>query len=44
LHDGTTEAVDAASLRGAPETALRWLSLAVPLIAGGLLIARLRFT
>jgi tRNA threonylcarbamoyladenosine modification (KEOPS) complex Pcc1 subunit len=44
LHDGTTEAVDAASLRGAPETALRWLSLAVPLLAGGLLIARLRFT
>jgi tRNA threonylcarbamoyladenosine modification (KEOPS) complex Pcc1 subunit len=44
LQDGTTEAIDAANLRGAPETALRWLSVAVPLLAGGLLIARLRFT
>jgi hypothetical protein len=44
LQDGTTEPVDAGSLRGAPETALRWLSVAVPLLAGGLLIARLRFT
>jgi hypothetical protein len=41
LRDGTTEMVDAASLRGAPETALRWLSVAVPLLAAGLLIARL---
>jgi hypothetical protein len=42
LHDGTAEALDAASLRSAPETALRWLSVAVPLLAAGVLIARLR--
>lgn len=42
LRDGTSQALDAASLRGAPETALRWLSVAVPLLAGGVLIARLR--
>ncbi|MBA3690551.1 MAG: hypothetical protein H0W82_03950 [Actinobacteria bacterium] len=42
LRDGTAETLDAASLRRAPEAALRWLSVAVPLLAGGMLIARLR--
>jgi hypothetical protein len=41
-RDGRTEALDAAALRRAPETALRWLSLAVPLLAGAVLLARLR--
>ncbi|MEP6477467.1 MAG: hypothetical protein ABJC60_09360 [Actinomycetota bacterium] len=42
LRDGTSRVLDAATLRGAPETALRWMSVAVPLVACGLLIARLR--
>jgi hypothetical protein len=41
LADGTVEPVDAASLRSAPERALRWLSAAVPLLAAALLAARL---
>jgi len=41
LGDGTVEALDAGSLREAPEGALRWLSLAIPLLAGALLLARL---
>ncbi len=41
LVDGSVEPLDAASLRSAPERALRWLSLAVPLLAAGLLAARL---
>ncbi len=41
LADGTVEPVDAASLRSAPERALRWLSAAVPLLASALLAARL---
>lgn len=41
LIDGTTEALDAGSLRAAPERALRWLSLAMPLLAVGLLASRL---
>lgn len=41
LRDGTSEPLDAASLRAAPETALRWMSAAVPLLAVGLLAARL---
>jgi hypothetical protein len=41
LTDGTVEPVDAASLRSAPERALRWLSAAVPLLAAALLAARL---
>lgn len=41
LADGSREALDAAALRAAPEGALRWLSLAVPLVAAGLLLARL---
>jgi hypothetical protein len=41
LADGTIERLDAASLRFAPERALRWLSAAVPLLAVALLTARL---
>jgi hypothetical protein len=41
LADGTLEPLDAASLRSAPERALRWLSAAVPLLAAALLTARL---
>ncbi len=41
LVDGSVEPLDAASLRSAPERALRWLSLTVPLLAAGLLAARL---
>jgi hypothetical protein len=38
--DGVREPLDASSLRAAPERALRWLSLAMPLVAAGLWIAR----
>ena len=38
--EGNHEPLDASTLRAAPEGALRWLSLAVPLVAGALLIAR----
>lgn len=41
LADGSTEPVDAAALRNAPEAALRWMSVAMPLLAVGLLAARL---
>jgi hypothetical protein len=41
LDDGSSEPLDADSLRAAPEAALRWLSLAVPLLAAAFLIARL---
>jgi hypothetical protein len=41
LHDGSHEPVDAATLRSAPERALRWMSLAMPLVALSLLLARL---
>lgn len=41
LRDGTSERLDAASLRAAPEAALRWMSAAVPLLSVGLLVARL---
>jgi hypothetical protein len=37
---GIHEPLDASALRAAPEGALRWLSLAVPLVAGALLVAR----
>ncbi len=40
LRDGTVEAVDAGSLRTAPEAALKFLSIAVPLLAVGALLAR----
>ena len=38
---GEREPIDASTLRSAPERALRWLSLAMPLLAAGLLISRL---
>jgi hypothetical protein len=41
FRDGSTEPVSAATLRVAPERALRWLSAALPALAVGLLIARL---
>ena len=41
LQDGTEVAVDEAALRKAPEAALRTLSLAIPLLAAGLVVARL---
>jgi hypothetical protein len=41
LADGRTEPIDAAMLRGAPERALRLLSLAMPLLAAALLVMRL---
>lgn len=40
-RDGTTEPIDAGTLRTVPESALRWLALAMPLLAGAMLIARL---
>jgi hypothetical protein len=41
LRDGRTEPVTEAALRAAPEAALRALSLGLPLLASGLVIARL---
>jgi hypothetical protein len=41
LDEGTIETLDRATLRRAPEGALRWLSLAMPLLASALLAARL---
>ncbi len=41
LRDGTTEPLDAEALRHGPESALRWLSVAMPLLAAAALIARL---
>lgn len=41
LNDGSSEALDASTLRDAPEGALRWLSVAMPLLAVALLVARL---
>jgi hypothetical protein len=41
LRDGTEVPVDEAMLRGTPEAALRILSLAMPLLAGSLVAARL---
>jgi hypothetical protein len=40
--DGGREPVDAGSLRAAPEGALRWLSIAMPLLAIALLIPKVR--
>ena len=39
--DGTVTPLDAAALRAAPESALRWLSLAMPLLAAGAVVAKL---
>ncbi len=41
LSDGSAEVLDARALRSAPERALRWLSIAMPMLGAGLLIARL---
>jgi hypothetical protein len=41
LRDGTEVPVDAAMLRAAPEAALRAMSAAMVLLAGGLIVARL---
>jgi hypothetical protein len=40
LRDGTTEPLDASALKNPSETALRLLSLAMPLLATALVIAR----
>jgi hypothetical protein len=40
LADGSSEVLDAAALRAAPEGALRWLSVAMPVLAVGLLASR----
>ncbi len=42
LRDGTTEPLDAAALRAAPERALRLLSLAMPLLASAMVAAAVR--
>jgi hypothetical protein len=39
--DGEREAIDATSLRAAPEAALRWLSFAMPLLAGAMVWSNL---
>ena len=39
--DGDSESIDAATIRRGPEAGLRWLSVAMPLLAASLLIARL---
>ncbi|MGZ6543922.1 MAG: hypothetical protein ACXVEI_01255 [Actinomycetota bacterium] len=41
LQDGDVAPIDAATLRSAPERALRWMSLAMPLLALALLLPRL---
>jgi hypothetical protein len=41
LRDGTTESIDARTLKAAPEGALRLLSLAVPLLALAMLVPKL---
>ena len=41
LPDGSVEPLEAGALRSAPEGALRWLSIAMPLFAGALLVNRL---
>lgn len=40
-NDGTVEPLDAGALLKVPESALRWLSLGIPLVAAGALVARL---
>ena len=39
--DGSVEPLDSSSLRTAPESALRWLSLALPLVAAGAVVVKL---
>jgi hypothetical protein len=40
-RDGGVEPIDAATLRSTPERALRWMSLAIPLVALAMLLSRL---
>ena len=40
-NDGDREPLDASALRAAPEGALRWLSVAMPLLAAAMLLSRL---
>ena len=40
-NHGDREPLDASALRAAPEGALRWLSFAMPLLAGAMLLSRL---
>jgi hypothetical protein len=40
-NEGEREALDASALRAAPEGALRWLSIAMPLLAAAMLFSRL---
>ncbi len=42
LDDGGVEPIDSSTLRAAPEGALRWMSFAVPVLAIGVLLTRLR--
>ncbi|HEX9236715.1 MAG TPA: hypothetical protein VF972_10605, partial [Actinomycetota bacterium] len=41
LRDGTQRGIDAVALRAAPEAALRALSLALPLLAAGVVAAKM---
>jgi hypothetical protein len=41
MIDGAVETIDASTLRSAPERALRWMSVAMPLLALGMLLARI---
>ena len=41
LDDGTVEPLDAGALAHAPETALRLLSISVPLLAAAMIAAKL---
>jgi hypothetical protein len=41
LRDGTTEPLDAGAIREAPEAALKLLSVAMPILAAALVVARL---
>ena len=41
MQDGSTRPLDVTELRVAPEGALRWMSIAVPLLAAGVLASRL---
>jgi hypothetical protein len=41
LDDRTKRPIDATTLRAPPEAALRWMSIAMPLLAAGLVAARL---
>lgn len=40
-NEGEAEAIDAAALRAAPEGALRWMCVAMPLLAAAMLLSRL---